>query len=85
MRANTTGSINTATGKDALKSNTTGYENTALGQGALDSTTTGYRNIGVGNNAGDVITTGNNKTLLLVEMLILVLLMGSIKLLLEMH
>jgi hypothetical protein len=52
LKANTSGSDNTASGVSALLCNTTGNQNTASGVQALLSNTTGNNNIGIGMNAG---------------------------------
>jgi hypothetical protein len=59
---NTTGSLNTATGDQALSSNTAGHENTATGQGALASNTTGDGNTSTGHSALLNNTTGDGNT-----------------------
>jgi hypothetical protein len=60
---NTTGTGNTASGYQALKTNTTGGYNVAAGNEALKSLTTGSHNVCVGHGSGNhniSITTGTN-------------------------
>ena len=61
-RYNTTGTINTAQGVNALYYNTTGYSNSAQGVNALYYNTTGYSNSAQGVNALYYNTTGFNNT-----------------------
>jgi hypothetical protein len=58
----TTGTNNTASGRNALYSNTTGFNNTASGTGALFSNTTGSNNTASGVNALSSNTTGSSNT-----------------------
>ncbi len=58
----TTGSVNTASGHEALLSNTTGAGNTAHGAGALRANTTGSYNVAHGHNALRFNITGNGNT-----------------------
>jgi hypothetical protein len=58
----TTGTNNTASGRNALYSNTTGFNNTASGNGALFSNTTGSNNTASGVNALNSNTTGSSNT-----------------------
>ena len=60
MENNTTGSYNTAVGKNALKGNTSGNQNTAIGLGAGSTNSQGTGNIFVGYMAGSQ-ETGSNK------------------------
>ena len=67
MKANTTGSNNTAVGFEARKSNTTAANGTSLGYKAGDGVTTGNDNICVGVQAGaytTVITDGTRNVIL---------------------
>jgi hypothetical protein len=77
---NTSGSLNTAFGYQAMFSNTTGGYNTALGSSALSANisgfgntalgadalenTTGGENIGIGHLAGSELTTGNGNIII---------------------
>jgi trimeric autotransporter adhesin len=56
------GNLNTATGRNALRSNTTGFNNTANGSSALFSNTTGFDNTALGTNALASHTTGTRNT-----------------------
>jgi hypothetical protein len=58
LRDNTTGTSNTAVGRQTLASTTTGACNTAVGTLSLFNNTTGVRNTALGFNAGRCITTG---------------------------
>ena len=60
MTANTTGSDNTAIGRNALQSITSGSQNTAIGLGAGSTNSQGTGNIFVGYMAGSQ-ETGSNK------------------------
>jgi hypothetical protein len=62
--SNTTASLSTATGSEALTSNTTGIANTATGNKALAFNTTGGNNTANGVNARAFNTTGSNNTAL---------------------
>jgi trimeric autotransporter adhesin len=57
-----TGTYNTASGLNALRSNTTGSRNTANGAVALTSSTTGYENVAGGSFALYSNTTGSQNT-----------------------
>ena len=57
MYNNTTGSNNTASGKNAMLDNTTGNSNTAIGVNALKDNVTGHFNTAIGGSTGT--TTGN--------------------------
>ena len=59
---NTTGSVNTANGGDALRNNTTGGDNTANGSEALYINTTGSNNTAIGHEALFSNTTGGTNT-----------------------
>jgi hypothetical protein len=59
---NTTGSINTASGYEALYSNTTGFDNTASGANALFSNTVGNQNMANGVDALFSNTMGSANT-----------------------
>lgn len=59
---NTTGSLNTASGVDALQFNTSGDSNTAIGKDALGFNTTGSYDTAVGTAALFSNTTGNYNT-----------------------
>ncbi|REJ61344.1 MAG: hypothetical protein DWQ21_10365 [Bacteroidetes bacterium] len=58
MYSVSTGSDNTAVGREALQYCSTGYHNTAVGQEAMKLTTSGYDNVAVGHNALKDNTTG---------------------------
>lgn len=58
----TTGSLNTASGSEALASNTTGNTNTASGVKALLTNTTGNQNTAIGSQALYYNTGGSNNT-----------------------
>jgi len=60
MISNTSGTNNTANGKDALNANTSGNNNTAMGRNALNSNTTGGNNTAVGIFALESNTTAGN-------------------------
>ena len=60
MASNTTGSNNTAIGRNALQSITSGSQNTAIGLGAGSTNSQGTGNIFVGYMAGSQ-ETGSNK------------------------
>jgi len=64
LKANTTGTGNTATGYIALYENTTGDNSTAVGREALRVSTTGGWNVAVGFEAGRNVTTGMRNTCL---------------------
>ena len=59
---NTTGTSNTAVGREALEANTTASNNTAVGLQALQANTTGAENTAVGSGALDANTTGSNNS-----------------------
>ena len=59
MLANTTGSNNTAVGKEALITNTTAANHTAIGYYALKANTSGQQNTAVGSSAMVANTTGS--------------------------
>ena len=58
LTANTTGTLNTAFGAQAMQSCTTGIRNTAVGHYASGALTTGNHTTAVGTYAGDSLTTG---------------------------
>jgi hypothetical protein len=60
MSANTTGSDNTAVGRQALTANTTASYNTAVGYRSLTANTTGATNVSVGGDSMLANTTGSN-------------------------
>jgi trimeric autotransporter adhesin len=60
LKANTTGSYNTANANGALFVNTTGDNNTAEGVNALFNNTTGSSNIALGFSAGNNVATAND-------------------------
>jgi hypothetical protein len=62
LKANTTGSRNTAVGLFAAGSNTTGANNIAIGNSAFQTNTTGGNNVAVGNQALQANTTSGNNT-----------------------
>jgi hypothetical protein len=62
MGYNTTGSVNSAFGQNALEFNTTGSWNNAFGESALNSNTTGSSNNAFGLMALNSNTTGSNNT-----------------------
>jgi len=64
LSKNTTGSSNTAVGRDALEVNTTGSENTAVGRFALTSNTEGDENTAIGRYSLGTNTTGEKNTAL---------------------
>jgi len=61
LDANTTGSYNTASGRESLLSNTEGNSNTALGYQAGDNITTGSSNIIIGSGVDAPSATGSNQ------------------------
>jgi hypothetical protein len=69
MEFNTTGSNNTAVGRNALVANTTASNNTAIGSYALIANTTGAGNTAVGNDCMDSNTTGENNVAMGVDAL----------------
>jgi hypothetical protein len=62
MKANTTGTNNTAVGPRSLQSNTTAANNVAVGDLALGDNTTGTLNTALGNNALESNTTAGGNT-----------------------
>jgi hypothetical protein len=60
LAANTTGTLDTAAGVNALSNNTTGQSNTAVGVNVMFNSTTGSNNIAVGYRAGFNLTVGSN-------------------------
>jgi hypothetical protein len=55
-----TGSNNTAIGREALVNDTTGESNVAIGRSALANNTNGVTNIAIGTDSGGSITTASN-------------------------
>ena len=56
------GTRNTAIGKNALGENTEGHHNTAVGFDTINANTTGHHNTGVGSDVLNLNTTGYNNT-----------------------